>query len=80
MHGRRSIDGLGDHRTIRPGGLDEALTLAQQADDLAQLGEVWAVRGMALHTDYLAERATELTPAAPSFPILSTVCGLPSWS
>jgi tetratricopeptide (TPR) repeat protein len=39
--------------------LDQALTLAQQADDPALLGEVWAVRGMALHTDYLAERAAE---------------------
>jgi tetratricopeptide (TPR) repeat protein len=41
--------------------LDEALALAQQTDDPALLGEVWAVRGMALHTDYLAERATEPT-------------------
>jgi hypothetical protein len=39
--------------------LDEALALARQADDPALLGEVWAVRGMALHTDYLTERATE---------------------
>lgn len=39
--------------------LDEALALARQADDPALLGAVWAVRGMALHTDYLAERATE---------------------
>lgn len=39
--------------------LDEALALAQQADDPALLGEAWAVRGMALHTDFLAERGTE---------------------
>lgn len=48
-------------RKERAAVVDEALTLAQQADDPdpALLGEVWAVRGMALHTDYLAERGTE---------------------
>lgn len=45
--------------------LDEALALAQQADDPALLGEAWAVRGMALHTDFLPN-------AARSRPVSST--------